>query len=306
METITAMMFHNLFGRFPNVKVLIAEFGTPWLPYLVRKLDHAALLGRKPKYGTLPGRPSSIFKRNIVVAPFPEENVQRAIDAVGADGLVLGLDFPHSEGLPDPIQYASQLKGLDDVTVKKIMRDNLAGFLGLDFDRPAGRASGFGHRAARPPGVGGARHTAPAPAGLLRRAPGRATRRPGASPTGGLAQKGTGPTDEQRQSGRPGSARPPCPPNPARPAVEPRTLEHRTLELRAVERRTVEHRAVEHRAVELRAFEHGARPGGPGRPPRRRAPGRSPRCTTGTSPCSGWRPSCRTRAARCSRSRCPS
>jgi len=132
METITAMMFHNLFGRFPKIKVLIAEFGTPWLPYLVRKLDHAALLGRKPKWGTLPGRPSSIFKRHFVVAPFPEENVQRAIDVVGADCLVFGSDFPHSEGLPDPIQYASQLKGLDDVTVKKIMRDNLAGFLGLD------------------------------------------------------------------------------------------------------------------------------------------------------------------------------
>ena len=33
------MIFHNLFGRFRNVKVLIAEFGTVWLPYLIRKLD---------------------------------------------------------------------------------------------------------------------------------------------------------------------------------------------------------------------------------------------------------------------------
>ena len=132
METITAMMFHNLFGRFPNVKVLVAEFGTPWLPYLVRKLDHAALLGRRPKWGQFPGRPSQIFKRHFVVAPFPEENVQRPMEVVGADCLVFGSDFPHSEGLPDPIQYATQLKGLDEVTVKKVMRDNLANFLGLD------------------------------------------------------------------------------------------------------------------------------------------------------------------------------
>ena len=53
---------------------------------------------------------------------------------VGADCLVFGSDFPHSEGLPDPIQYASQLKGLDDVTVKKIMRDNLANFLAIGGD----------------------------------------------------------------------------------------------------------------------------------------------------------------------------
>ena len=132
METVSAMMFHNLFGRFPNVKVLIAEFGTPWLPYLVRKMDHAALLGRRPKWGKLPGRPSQIFKRHFVVAPFPEENISRPMEVVGSDCLVFGSDFPHSEGLPDPVQYATQLRGLDEVTVKKIMRDNLANFLGLD------------------------------------------------------------------------------------------------------------------------------------------------------------------------------
>jgi predicted TIM-barrel fold metal-dependent hydrolase len=66
------------------------------------------------------------------VAPFPEENVQRSIDVVGTDCLVFGSDFPHAEGLPDPVQYASNLKGLDDATVKKLMRDNLATFLGLD------------------------------------------------------------------------------------------------------------------------------------------------------------------------------
>jgi len=79
-----------------------------------------------------PGRPSRIFKEHFVVAPFPEENVQRPMEIVGPDVLVFGSDFPHAEGLPDPVQYASQLKGLDDVTVKKIMRDNLANFLELN------------------------------------------------------------------------------------------------------------------------------------------------------------------------------
>jgi hypothetical protein len=29
------------------------------------------------------------------------------------------------------MQYVSQLKGLDDATIKKVMRDNLARFLGM-------------------------------------------------------------------------------------------------------------------------------------------------------------------------------
>ncbi len=131
METVTAMMFHNLFGRFPNIDVLIAEFGSVWLPYLLRKLDHAMMLGRKPKWGSLPGRPSSIFKERCVIAPYPEENVKRAIDEVGDNCLVFGSDFPHSEGIPDPMQYVLQLKDLEDVTIKKIMRDNLSRFIGL-------------------------------------------------------------------------------------------------------------------------------------------------------------------------------
>lgn len=131
METVTAMMFHNLFGRFPGIKVLIAEFGTVWLPYLLRKLDHAAMLGRRPKWGTLPGRPSSVFKDRCVIAPYPEENISRSIEVVGTDCLVFGSDFPHSEGIPDPQQYVTQLRGLDDAVVRKIMRDNLAGFLGM-------------------------------------------------------------------------------------------------------------------------------------------------------------------------------
>jgi predicted TIM-barrel fold metal-dependent hydrolase len=129
METVTAMIFHNLFGRFPKVKVLLAEFGTVWVPYLLRKLDHAVMLGRKPTFGQLPGRPTEVFKEHVIVAPYPEENITRAADVVGWDCLVFGSDFPHSEGLPDPMQYVTQLKGLDDSIVRKVMHDNLANFL---------------------------------------------------------------------------------------------------------------------------------------------------------------------------------
>jgi predicted TIM-barrel fold metal-dependent hydrolase len=130
MDTVTAMMYHNLFGRFPHIKVLIAEFGTIWASYLLRKLDHAMMLGRRPKWGgPLPGRPSSIFKERCIIAPFPEENVERAIDVLGTDCLMFGSDFPHSEGIPDPMQYVTQLKNLDDATVRKIMRDNLESFI---------------------------------------------------------------------------------------------------------------------------------------------------------------------------------
>lgn len=130
METVFAFVFHGFLTRFPNINVLIAEHGTPWLPYALRKMDHAHLLGFKPKWGgQLPMRPSELFKTRFVIAPFPEEAVARAIDVVGPECVVFGSDFPHSEGLPDPVQYSAQLQGLPEPTVKAIMRDNLARFL---------------------------------------------------------------------------------------------------------------------------------------------------------------------------------
>jgi hypothetical protein len=43
--------------------------------------------------------------------------------------LVFGSDFPHSEGLPDPVQYAKNIEGIGEDNIRKIMRENLKGFL---------------------------------------------------------------------------------------------------------------------------------------------------------------------------------
>lgn len=133
METVAGMVLHNLFGRFPNVQVLIAEQGTVWLPYIVRKMDHAHAMGRRAKWGRLDRRPKEIVRDHLLVAPFPEENVDRVIAEIGIEPIVFGSDFPHGEGLAFPRQYASaQLKNLSAADVRYIMRDNLAGFLGLE------------------------------------------------------------------------------------------------------------------------------------------------------------------------------
>ena len=90
-------------------------------------------MGRKAKWaenGRLDARPSEIFRRHFLVAPFPEENVQRVVAEVGIEPIVFGSDFPHGEGLAFPEQYAGQqLSSFSDDDVRRIMRDNLADFL---------------------------------------------------------------------------------------------------------------------------------------------------------------------------------
>ena len=128
-ELTAALVLHNFFGRFPNIKVLLSEQGTVWLPYTLRKMDHAFMMGRSARWhetGRLDARPSEVFKQHFYVAPFPEENVQRVASEIGIESLVFGSDFPHGEGLARPAEYVgSQLTSFSDEDVRRIMRDNM-------------------------------------------------------------------------------------------------------------------------------------------------------------------------------------
>jgi predicted TIM-barrel fold metal-dependent hydrolase len=132
MDSVASLIMHNLFGRFPKLRFCLSEQGSVWLPYLLRKLDATFFLGRSARFGKLERKPSEIFRAHFVVAPFPEENVQRVVAEVGIEPIVFGSDFPHAEGLAFPSEYVgAQLGGMSEAQVHAIMRDNLAGFLGI-------------------------------------------------------------------------------------------------------------------------------------------------------------------------------
>ena len=130
METVAAMILHGLFERHPGVRVALSEQGTVWLPYTLRKLDHAYMMGRKGTFDAIKSRPSDTFRQHFLVAPYPEENVERPMEVVGDTCLTFGSDFPHREGIADPAEYASaMLDKLTEEQRRKIMRGNLANFL---------------------------------------------------------------------------------------------------------------------------------------------------------------------------------
>ena len=48
---------------------------------------------------------------------------------LGADRVLFGSDYPHPEGMSDPISFVDQLKGLDESAIRKVMGGNLAGLM---------------------------------------------------------------------------------------------------------------------------------------------------------------------------------
>jgi len=127
LDTSIALVLGNLFGRFPNVRVTSVELGCEWVDYCLHVLDHAGgLIARNIEaFGTrVDELPSDVFRRHIWVSPFPEENVPGLVDAIGADRVLFGSDWPHLEGTPEPIDYMAHLNKLDGASVRRIMRDN--------------------------------------------------------------------------------------------------------------------------------------------------------------------------------------
>ena len=76
--------------------------------------------------------PVAVVKRNIHISPFWEEDLGALAELIGVDRVLFGSDYPHPEGLADPMSYVNELKGVSDEAVRKIMGGNLARLMNVD------------------------------------------------------------------------------------------------------------------------------------------------------------------------------
>ncbi|MGD1241432.1 amidohydrolase family protein [Mycobacterium seoulense] len=126
MDTVAALIFHNLFGRFPGLRVMSIENGSAWVPYLLHTMDKKKGMGRNGPWlgGRVAGRPSDIFKEHVRITPFPEDDLDVLIAEIGAEAVLLGSDYPHAEGLAEPADFVPLLKNQSEQTIKLVLREN--------------------------------------------------------------------------------------------------------------------------------------------------------------------------------------
>jgi predicted TIM-barrel fold metal-dependent hydrolase len=132
MDTFAALILHNLFGRFPNVRCLSVENGSLWVPYLLKVMNKMNGMGRNGPWigGRITDRPSDIFREHVYVSPYHEEDVVALTEIIGDEHVLFGSDYPHPEGLAEPADFAETIAVLDADATRRIMRDNLRGLLG--------------------------------------------------------------------------------------------------------------------------------------------------------------------------------
>ena len=121
-DAASALICHGALSRFPALKVAVIENGSSWVAPLIDRL--ADIYKKMPQ--EFSENPVEVFKRNIYISPFWEEDLGALARLIGVEHVLFGSDYPHPEGLADPVSYADELKGLDEESVRKIMGGNLA------------------------------------------------------------------------------------------------------------------------------------------------------------------------------------
>ena len=127
-DTVQSIIGHGLATRFPKLRFMPVENGSAWVRPLVENL--------KTVYAAVPQAfdedPMVAFKRSIIVHPFHEENPVDLVKLVGADSVVFGSDYPHPEGLFDPVTWVDELEDLPVEEQAAIMGGNLARLMGVE------------------------------------------------------------------------------------------------------------------------------------------------------------------------------
>ena len=126
-DAVTSLVCHGVLTRFPTLKIALVENGSDWVPSLLRRFE--AVYGKMPQ--EFPEHPVAAFKRNLYVHPFHEENPVGLVKLLGADHVIFGSDYPHPEGMSDPISFVDELDGLPDDDVRRVMGGNMVELLGL-------------------------------------------------------------------------------------------------------------------------------------------------------------------------------
>ena len=127
-DSVAALICHGALSRHPGLKVAVIENGSSWVAPLLANL--ADTYKKMPQ--DFMEDPVEVFKRNIYVSPFWEEDLGALAELIGTEHVLFGSDYPHPEGLADPASYVDELEGLPEDAVRKIMGGNLASLMGVE------------------------------------------------------------------------------------------------------------------------------------------------------------------------------
>jgi predicted TIM-barrel fold metal-dependent hydrolase len=125
-DALAAMVCHGALSRFPRLRIASMENGSQWLAPVLAGLADAY---RKMPQG-FHEDPIETIRRSFYLSPFWEDDMRALSKLLPLDHLLFGSDYPHPEGLAEPLSYVDSLTGFSDTEVRMLMGDNLTALVG--------------------------------------------------------------------------------------------------------------------------------------------------------------------------------
>jgi uncharacterized protein len=103
-EPFAALMFSGAFERFPDLRIVLAETGIGWLPYMLERMDdtYEKFLDAKEYWNAHGGlrlsmKPSAYFRRQAYATFQNDKAGVRNLDLIGVDNVMWASDYPHAD-----------------------------------------------------------------------------------------------------------------------------------------------------------------------------------------------------------------
>ena len=129
------LILNGVLERFPDLRIGVIELTASWVPSFLLHIDGASdfyTLRHGEPFRELTDRPSEYFLRQVRVASLPYEMPNRLVPKVGDETFMIGSDWPHAEGVADPMAAAERaVAGLAARARENILGANAAWLLGL-------------------------------------------------------------------------------------------------------------------------------------------------------------------------------
>ncbi len=140
LDPLVGIIFSGVLERHPGVRLVLAESGIGWIPFVLARMDHEygkyveAREGWEERGGIpLTLRPSEYFRRQVW-ATFQDDAAGLGLLAmIGDDRVMWASDYPHPDSTwPNSRRVIeAQMRGLPEDTRRKLTRENARALYGL-------------------------------------------------------------------------------------------------------------------------------------------------------------------------------
>ncbi len=138
VRIIVNLCMSDLFDRHPKLKIVSAESGIGWIPFILEAMEFQLdeMVSLPEEVGHQQRRPTEYFRDHLSVMFWFEQNApQKLIEDVGVGNVLIETDIPHPTCLfPEPRRHFSAVLGeLEPETRRRVLQDNAAELYGISF-----------------------------------------------------------------------------------------------------------------------------------------------------------------------------